>query len=247
MDNYELFELLLKAESEAEVDQVLKEGWLSQRRFRHLAAIRRLRDEPQPDQQPTIRRHRRLGREADQLHRCGADGGMLSSGHRSQRERMPRARWPRRSNACFKVKDGRLENLSAVAADGAGRANSLRRHRDKEGTLLHGRGQRRRQTPASFKDTFLSLTKQNKDDIPFVQGRFNCGGTGVLALLRRAQISAHRFAAASVAARPRRTTRQKTCGASRSFGGRRPRQGGNPRCTCTWPRRDRSSLSRGRA
>lgn len=36
------------------------------------------------------------------------------------------------------------------------------------------------QTAASFKDTFLSLTRQNKDDIPFVQGRFNCGGTGVL-------------------------------------------------------------------
>ena len=45
--------------------------------------------------------------------------------------------------------------------------------------------------------TFLSLTKQNKDDIPFVQGRFNCGGTGVLAVLRGAQIPAHYFAAAA--------------------------------------------------
>lgn len=36
------------------------------------------------------------------------------------------------------------------------------------------------QTPARFEDTFLSLVKTNKARIPFVQGKFNCGGTGVL-------------------------------------------------------------------
>ncbi|MGO8703839.1 MAG: hypothetical protein ACLQVA_08475 [Candidatus Brocadiia bacterium] len=36
------------------------------------------------------------------------------------------------------------------------------------------------QTPARFAATFLSLTKSNKGRIPFVQGKFNCGGTGVL-------------------------------------------------------------------
>jgi hypothetical protein len=36
------------------------------------------------------------------------------------------------------------------------------------------------QTPASFPDTFLSLAKSNKLRIPFVQGKFNAGGTGVL-------------------------------------------------------------------
>jgi hypothetical protein len=36
------------------------------------------------------------------------------------------------------------------------------------------------QTPASFADTFLSLAKSNKLRIPFVQGKFNAGGTGVL-------------------------------------------------------------------
>jgi len=80
----------------------------------------------------------------------------------------------------FKVKDGRLENLTA-------------RERTKLAEHIHfvATGTRREpcylivdkgegQTPDSFKDTFLSLTRQNKDDIPFVQGRFNCGGTGVL-------------------------------------------------------------------
>jgi hypothetical protein len=36
------------------------------------------------------------------------------------------------------------------------------------------------QTPRKFVDTFLSLEKSNKLRIPFVQGKFNMGGTGVL-------------------------------------------------------------------
>ena len=36
------------------------------------------------------------------------------------------------------------------------------------------------QTPASFRSTFLSIAKSNKIRIPFVQGKFNAGGTGVL-------------------------------------------------------------------
>jgi hypothetical protein len=36
------------------------------------------------------------------------------------------------------------------------------------------------QTPRKFPETFLSLEKSNKLRIPFVQGKFNMGGTGVL-------------------------------------------------------------------
>lgn len=36
------------------------------------------------------------------------------------------------------------------------------------------------QTPARFPDTFLSIDKANKLRIPFVQGKFNMGGTGAL-------------------------------------------------------------------
>ena len=36
------------------------------------------------------------------------------------------------------------------------------------------------QTPDQFPETFLSLVKENKSEIPFVQGKFNMGGTGVL-------------------------------------------------------------------
>lgn len=36
------------------------------------------------------------------------------------------------------------------------------------------------QHPEAFPDTFLSLLRENKTGIPFVQGKFNMGGTGVL-------------------------------------------------------------------
>ncbi len=36
------------------------------------------------------------------------------------------------------------------------------------------------QTPDDFPDTFLSLIRENKVGIPFVQGKYNCGGTGAL-------------------------------------------------------------------
>ena len=36
------------------------------------------------------------------------------------------------------------------------------------------------QTPETFPDTFMSLNRSNKLRIPFVQGKFNSGGTGVL-------------------------------------------------------------------
>ena len=40
------------------------------------------------------------------------------------------------------------------------------------------------QTPRMFPDTFLSIDKSNKLRIPFVQGKFNMGGTGVLEIGR---------------------------------------------------------------
>ena len=36
------------------------------------------------------------------------------------------------------------------------------------------------QNPDDFKDTFLSIAKNNKTDIPFVQGKYNMGSTGAV-------------------------------------------------------------------
>jgi hypothetical protein len=80
----------------------------------------------------------------------------------------------------FKVREGRLEHITPKERSAlADRIHFVATGTRKEPCYLvidRGEGQ----SPDSFKDTFLSLTKQNKDDIPFVQGRFNCGGTGVL-------------------------------------------------------------------
>lgn len=80
----------------------------------------------------------------------------------------------------FRVKDGLLANLDArqqtefakqlhVVAVGEKSAPSYL-------IIDSGEGQ----TPNAFPDTFLSLNKSNKIRIPFVQGKFNSGGTGVL-------------------------------------------------------------------
>lgn len=83
-------------------------------------------------------------------------------------------------NLLFKVKGGRLENLLPRERTAlAGRIHFAATGSKREPCYLvvdSGEGP----TPASFENTFLSLTKRNKDDIPFVQGRFNCGGTRVL-------------------------------------------------------------------
>ena len=36
------------------------------------------------------------------------------------------------------------------------------------------------QYPEEFENTFLSLLKGNKSEIPFVQGKYNMGGTGAI-------------------------------------------------------------------
>ncbi len=50
------------------------------------------------------------------------------------------------------------------------------------------------QHPDDFEDTFLSLLRGNKNDIPFVQGKYNMGGTGAIVFCgkRRYQLVASR-------------------------------------------------------
>lgn len=80
----------------------------------------------------------------------------------------------------FEVRHGRLENL--MPAQQTELAENL--HLIAVGSKKHpsylivdkGEGQ----TPLSFPDTFLSLNRSNKMRIPFVQGKFNSGGTGIL-------------------------------------------------------------------
>lgn len=80
----------------------------------------------------------------------------------------------------FRVRNGRLEYLDA--SERTELADNLHLVAVGEKTrpcyLIVDKGEG--QTPLIFPDTFLSLAKSNKIRIPFVQGKYNAGGTGVL-------------------------------------------------------------------
>lgn len=80
----------------------------------------------------------------------------------------------------FDIKDGYLTNIGAtkrteLAANIGFVATGGKR---KPNYLLFDRGEG--QTPMMMPKTFLSLAESNKLKIPFVQGKFNMGGSGVL-------------------------------------------------------------------
>ena len=82
----------------------------------------------------------------------------------------------------FGVREGRMDSIDAKQRTALAEKFDLRLVAvgDKQSPcyLLIDRGEG--QTPAMFPKTFLSLNESNKMRIPFVQGKFNAGGTGVL-------------------------------------------------------------------
>lgn len=80
----------------------------------------------------------------------------------------------------FGVRDGMLSNLDAKQRTELAAKLHLIAVGEKTAPsyLIVDEGEG--QTPDSFPDTFMSLNRSNKLRIPFVQGKFNSGGTGVL-------------------------------------------------------------------
>lgn len=80
----------------------------------------------------------------------------------------------------FEIKDGNLANVSPpkrrALAENIGLISTGQR--SKPNYIIFDRGEG--QTPDNMSSTFLSITESNKLRIPFVQGKFNMGGTGVL-------------------------------------------------------------------
>lgn len=80
----------------------------------------------------------------------------------------------------FNIRDGNLANVGAKErtklAEEIGFIATGTRSLPNYIIFDKGEGQ----TPKKMPDTFLSLAKSNKIRIPFVQGKFNMGGTGVL-------------------------------------------------------------------
>jgi hypothetical protein len=179
MNNYDLCEQLLKAENESQVDEVLKNAgylndddsiWLPFGGFgMNLNQI----NNQQSDATAALVEKLINSIDAVLMAEC------YSRGIDPKGKDAPRT-MAEAAERLFGIKDGRLENLSPSQRTAlAERIHVVATGTKKDPAYLiidKGEGQ----TPNSFRDTFLSLTKQNKDDIPFVQGRFNCGGTGVL-------------------------------------------------------------------
>ena len=82
----------------------------------------------------------------------------------------------------FKVREGRLDGIAARERTALAEKCELRLVAVGKKTspcyLLIDKGEG--QTPWMFPETFMSLSKSNKLRIPFVQGKFNAGGTGVM-------------------------------------------------------------------
>ena len=80
----------------------------------------------------------------------------------------------------FQVKDGRIENLTATERTKIAETITLVATGTKESPSYVLIDQGEGQSPDKFEATFLSLLRDNKTRIPFVQGKYNMGGTGVL-------------------------------------------------------------------
>jgi hypothetical protein len=80
----------------------------------------------------------------------------------------------------FGVREGRISNLSDKEQGELAENINLVAvgSRQNPNYLIIDRGEG--QTPARFPDTLVSLQRSNKMRIPFVQGKFNSGGTGIL-------------------------------------------------------------------
>ena len=179
MDSRKLFDQLLKAEDENAVNQTLQQAgllnddnsiWLPFGGFEMNFSII---SNQQADPTPAMVEKLINSIDAVLMAAC------YKAGIDPKDEKAPRT-MAEAVEKFFRVKDGRLENLTSTQRTAL--ADNI--HLVATGTkanpsyLIIDKGEG--QTPASFENTFLSLTRRNKDDIPFVQGRFNCGGTGVL-------------------------------------------------------------------
>jgi len=80
----------------------------------------------------------------------------------------------------FGIKDGRVQNLNAPERTRLAERIQLVACGTKENPAYMIVDDGEGQSPDNFPDTFLSLAKENKTKIPFVQGKHNQGGTGVL-------------------------------------------------------------------
>ncbi len=179
MDDVTLFDRLLRAEDEAEADKILSRAGFG---LENEAVWHPLGDMPNNRSVVTNQQTEPTAALVEKIVN-GIDALLMAESLRRRID--PKgptapASMARAVQEFFDVPDGLLANLTAkeqtelakklhVVVVGA-KANPSYLIIDK------GEGQR----PDKFRNTFLSLIRENKVGIPFVQGKYNCGGTGAL-------------------------------------------------------------------
>lgn len=80
----------------------------------------------------------------------------------------------------FQVKDGDISNLEEGSRRKLAKNVRIIAQGEKDRPCIIVADQGEGQSPANFKNTLLSLHRRNKARIPFVQGKYGMGGTGVI-------------------------------------------------------------------
>lgn len=178
MDNYKLFEQLLHAETENSVDDVLsKAGYLEDEPAwcpfggfeNNFSAIGNQQSHPSGALVEKIINAIDAVLMAECYIRDINPEGELAPKTMSQAVEQ-----------FFGIREGRLDNLSTNEQGRLAENIHLVAVGSKENPNYLIIDQGEGQTPAQFPDTFVSLMRSNKMRIPFVQGKYNSGGTGVL-------------------------------------------------------------------
>jgi hypothetical protein len=179
MDAATLFELLLHAEHESQVDDILRsEGY----GLENEAVWRPLGDMPNNRSVVTNQQTEATAAFVEKIIN-GIDallmGECLKRGVDPKGDRAPK-RMTDAVGEFYDVRDGALANLLPKEQTELAKKLHVVVVGDKASPsyLVIDKGEG--QTPDDFPATFLSLIRENKVGIPFVQGKFNCGGTGAL-------------------------------------------------------------------
>jgi len=178
IDAKALFERLLKADQEAEVTQILTESLLLDDQYwKPLGGIENnwsIAGNQQSEAAQAVAEKIINCIDAVLLYECQKRG--IDPTSPAAPQSMEAA-----AEEFFGVKEGSLETVddSEALRKMADRIQFIAVGTKSEPSYLivdTGEGQ----TPAAFASTFLSLAKSNKWRIPFVQGKYNAGGTGAL-------------------------------------------------------------------
>ena len=80
----------------------------------------------------------------------------------------------------FNVDNGKWENIVSTERNGIAQNIQIILTGDRKtpNVAIYDNGEG--QNPSNFENTFLSIARGNKNDVPFVQGKYNMGSTGAL-------------------------------------------------------------------